>query len=351
MFYYIYLRRYVLKPWNVKVDRSFEPEISILIPTHNEEANIEEKLENIKSISYPKRKIEIIVADDCSNDGTVHKINSFMQKNPDLNIKLVTQSQRIGKSAALNKALNVASKSIIIVSDADTKWPHDILQKALPFLADPNIGAITGRGMNVNFEESWITKAEETYLKLANFIRLGESKIHSTIRFEGGFCAYKRSGFDVFDYVTGCDDSGTALKIVQNGFRTIMVPEVVFYTKFPIFLRYKLIIKVRRANQLIRLWVKCLKLMIKRKLLLPKKIVIPEIMLFVLNPIVSIILILTALISILMFPLSTFSISIIIFIAILLILARNIFVEVLLDNIILLCALVTFLLGRRYIKW
>ena len=284
---------HVKKPWNVKFGASFEPEISILIPAHNEEENIEEKLENIRNVSYPKAKIEIIVADDGSIDNTVQKVQSFMQKNPDLNIKLVRQSQRAGKSAALNKALSVSTKPVVVVSDADTRWPPDILRKAMPYLADPKVGAVTGRGVNVNVEDSWVTRAEESYLQLANFLRLGESKIHSTIRFEGGFCAYKRNAFDLFDCETGSDDSGTALEVVSRGYRSIMAPDVVFYTSFPSSFIAKFKIKVRRANQLVGLWVKCLKLLFKRNLSLPKKIAIPEIALFIFNPLAFLILILS----------------------------------------------------------
>ncbi|MEM2742127.1 MAG: glycosyltransferase [Nitrososphaeria archaeon] len=349
--YFLYLRKYVKKPWNVKIDSSFEPEISILIPTHNEESNIEPKLENIRNVSYSKAKIEVLVVDDGSNDGTVRKVQSFIQKYPDLNIKLVRQNPRAGKSVALNKALCLATKPVVVVSDADTRWPPNILRKAMPYLADPNVGAVTGRSVNVNIWKSWVTRSEESYLKLANLLRLGESKIHSTIRFEGGFCAYKRNIFDLFDYETGSDDSGTALKVVSRGYRSIMVPEVIFYTSFPPSFIAKCKIKVRRANQLIGLWIKCLKLLFRRNLTLPKKIAIPEITLFIFNPIIFLILTASGIALIIMNPFSPLSLAVIFSVLGLLVSARHVVVELFLDNIILVCALVTFLFGRRYIAW
>lgn len=349
--YFLYLKKYVKKPWNVKVEESYEPEISILIPTHNEEKNIEEKLENIRNISYPVEKIEIVVADDGSDDKTVQKVRSFIQRYPNLNIKLVRQNPRAGKSAALNKALLASTKPIVIVSDADTRWSPDILRKAMPFLADQNIGAVTGRSINVNVGESWVTKAEESYLKLANFVRLGESKIHSTIRFEGGFCAYKRDTFDIFDFQTGSDDSGTALKVVSRGYRAIMVPEIKFYTYFPTSLSAKFKAKVRRANQLIGLWIKCLKLLLRRKLYLPKKIAVPEIILFIINPVVFCLLTISGVTLIILNPISPLSLAIIFLVVSLSFFLRHIFLELLLDNIILICALIFYLCGRRYVAW
>jgi cellulose synthase/poly-beta-1,6-N-acetylglucosamine synthase-like glycosyltransferase len=349
--YFLHLRKYVGKTWDIKVDGKFEPEISILIPVHNEEANIESKLENVGNVLYSEEKMEVIVADDASNDNTVDKVESFMQKYPNLTIKLVRQNPRAGKSAALNKALQVSTKPIVIVSDADTRWPPDILRKALPYLADQNVGAVTGRGLNVNVGESWVTRAEECYLQLANFVRLGESKIHSTIRFEGGFCAYKRDAFDIFDCETGSDDSGTALKVVSRGYRTILAPEVIFYTSFPTSLFAKFKIKVRRANQLIGLWIKCLKLLFEGKLSLPKRIAVAEIVLFIFDPIVFLILMASGIALIVTSPFSPLSLAIIFSVLGLLVLARRVFVELFINNIILISGLVTFLLGRRYFAW
>ena len=349
--YFLYLRKYVYKPWNIQVDEKFEPEVSILIPFHNEEANIEFKLENLRNVLYPKEKMEIIVVDDASDDGSVNKIEGFMQRYPSLNIKLVRQNPRAGKSAALNKALRVSTKPIIIVSDADTRWPPDILRRAMPYLADPSVGAVTGRGANVNVGESWVTRAEESYLQLANFVRLGESKIHSTIRFEGGFCVYKRKYFEKFNCETGSDDSGTALEVVQNGFRAIMVPEAVFYTYFPLKISGKFKTKLRRANQLIGLWIKCLKLMIKGELRLPKRIAVPEVILFTINPLIFMTLILTTFLMVALSPLSLFTLSLIALITGLVVFAKEVFIEVLLDNLILFYALLSFISGRRYIAW
>ncbi|MCK4435160.1 glycosyltransferase, partial [Candidatus Bathyarchaeota archaeon] len=182
MAYFLYVKKYVEKPWGLAVNNKFEPKISILVPTHNEESVIESKLENIRNVSYSREKMQIIVADDASEDNTVVKVEDFIKRNPNPNIRLIRQNPRAGKSVALNKALKMATNPIVIVSDADTRWPLGILQKALPYLSDPRIGAVTGRGVNENAEKSWVTKAENVYLRFANLLRLGESKIHSTIR-------------------------------------------------------------------------------------------------------------------------------------------------------------------------
>jgi cellulose synthase/poly-beta-1,6-N-acetylglucosamine synthase-like glycosyltransferase len=101
--YFAYIRSRAKKPWRLKIDKAFQPKISILIPAHNEEGSIESKLQNIRKVSYPKEKMEIIVADDASEDNTLRIVEDFVENNREVNIKVVRQNPCAGKSAALNK--------------------------------------------------------------------------------------------------------------------------------------------------------------------------------------------------------------------------------------------------------
>ena len=349
--YFAYIAYCAKKPWNIKINKDFQPKISILIPLRNEENLIEKKLENVKNVSYPKELIEILVAADDSGEQTLQKVQNFVENNPELNIKIVRQSPRCGKSAVLNKALAISTHPIVVVSDVDTTWPPYVLRNTLPYLSNHKIGAVTCKGVNQNGDQNWVTKAEKSYLDFVSLVRLGESKIHSTIRFEGGFCAYKRSAFEKFDCETGADDSGTSLEVIQKNYRAIFVPEALFYTEFPTKLVDKLKIKARRANQLIGLWVKCLKLLFKNRLLLPKKIAVPEILLFIVNPLILFALIITTITNVAFFPFSLLSMSALLLILCLLLFARRMFFELLINNFILLYALISFMVGRRYVSW
>ena len=349
--YFALLRFYANKPWGLRIDENFMPAVTILIPAHNEEEIIELKLENISKVSYPKEKMEVILADDASTDGTLSKVYDFSKRHPELYIKVVKQNPRVGKAKVLNAALPVSTNDIIIVSDADSFLPSDILLKALPYLSDPTIGAITASGAIDKPGQSWVTKGETNYLKTMRLLRLGESKIYSTIRFEGGFCAYKKSTFEKFDCESGSDDSGTALYVVQNKFRTILVPEATFTTNFPSQLKDKIRAKTRRANHLIWLWIKCLKLLLKRRLFLPKRIAIPEIFISIFNPIVFLVLIVVTLVRILLYPFLS-----ILWIFVLLAVStiptiRSYFIEITLDNLILLYALLLCIRRKKFIAW
>lgn len=271
-FIYFYRKRSSKKSWPTKVNPNYFPTISIIVPTYNESSIVLLKLLNIARLKYPTNLTEIILVDSNSSDNTVEIAKQFIREKPQINMKILVEKERRGKSYALNYALSHCKGEVVIVSDVDCFLPSDILEKAVPFLADPDVGAVGGPKIILNSNATWITRMEQDYLKSANTLRLGESIDGSTPFFEGGFSAFKRSSFDRFDpYGTGSDDCGTVISVVERNFRAMLVPDAEFYSPFPTSLKSKLNVKLRRINQLIRVFTKYLSLLTKGKLKTSKK--------------------------------------------------------------------------------
>lgn len=349
--YYLYLRHVARKPWGFKIEKAYLPSITLLVPTFNEAKMIDYKLENLYTLKYPKDLIQFIIVDSASTDDTLNKVFEFIKRHPEMKVKVLREKSRSGKAKALNFALQYASGDVIIVSDADSFLPSDALLKSLPILSEPSIGAFGGREVFLNSNKSWVTLSEESYVEFTDTIKIGESKIHSTIFFAGGFSAYKREFLDEFDYETGSDDCGTVLRIVQKKLRTVFVPEASYYTVFPVTFKGKLSIKVRRANQLVRIWIKCLNLLLRGKLLLPKRIAMFEIFLFLINPIVFALLIFTTSVLILVYLPYSLLLLLILLIALVIPRIRFLFLDVLQYNFILLGTLLALIFGKKFITW
>jgi cellulose synthase/poly-beta-1,6-N-acetylglucosamine synthase-like glycosyltransferase len=230
-------------------------------------------------------------------------VNNFVRQHPEFKIQVLTESERKGKSAALNFALKRCEGDVIIVSDADCFWPSDILNKALSFLADPNVGAISGPKVLLNPEQSWVTKTEDAYLNSANLIKLGESKIGSTLLFEGGFSAYKKEVIEAFDpYNTGSDDSGTIIKIVEKNARAMFVPEAKFFSAFPATWKGKMGLKTRRANQLVRVFGRYTTLLLGKRIKNSKRVISQNVLVYLFSPVMFILLLITTIPLLLIFP-------------------------------------------------
>jgi len=347
--YYLYLRKALQRSWNIKIDKSNLPSVTIMVPVYNEERTIRLKLENLMKLIYPGEKLQILLVNDASSDRTLDEIASF-SKSGYLDFTTVDLSQRSGKTKALNKALERAKGDIIVVSDADAFLPPDALRIAMPYFADPSIGGVISREALLDSDISWVSETESLYMNLSyGTIKLGESKIHSTLIFHGGFAAYRKSELEHFN--VEADDTGTALDIVQKGNRTIMVPEVVSYSvEFAIW-KDKFNAKVRRARHNMKTWTRCLNLLLKRRLLLPKRIAVPEIFLYLFNPLILLaLLMVTVYVSIQNLLFAGF-LALVIIPVLVVKKPRLLFVEVLQNNFFLLLAILGMIFRRDIIRW
>jgi cellulose synthase/poly-beta-1,6-N-acetylglucosamine synthase-like glycosyltransferase len=347
MLYYLYMRRNSLKPWNLKIKQGYQPSISIVVPTYCEGEIIKYKLQNLAAIDYPQNLIQLIAVDSTSPDNTLDEVKRFTAENGDEKILLITEKERKGKAIALNHALKYATGEIVVVSDADCFWHPDTLKKTLPYLSDETVGAVAGQERLLNPHQSWVTETEAVYRDKMFKVQLGESKLYSTVQFEGGFSAYKRKMLDEFDWETGSDDSGTALNMIQKRVRTIVLPEAEFYTFFPHTWRGKITIKVRRAQHFVQIWVKCFKLLLKGKLVLPKRIFLPHAFLLLINPFIFWAFMFMGLFLLLEFPLLTLPL-----IALLLVPKTRVYIaELIQNNFVALLALMQTLIAKNSVIW
>jgi len=346
-FIFVSMKNAAKRPWRIKTDNGYKPKISILVPTYNEADIIRLKLENLIKVKYPRDLMQIIIVDSNSQDQTVNIVNSFVKQHPESNIQILTESERRGKSAALNFALKKCDGEVVIISDADCFWHSDILEKALPFLADPNVGAISGPKILLNARQSWVTKTEDTYLNLMNLMRLGESKVGSTLLFEGGFSAYKKEVLESFDpYNTGSDDCGSIVTLAEKGYRAIFVPEARFYSAFPESWKEKAGIKMRRANQLVRVLWKYLSLFLKGHIKVSKRVIIQGILIYFISPIMFLALAATTIYLLFNFP--YFSLMFLIF---LIPNVRFYLFELTQSYLVLFISMFAVLMNKKFVIW
>ncbi|MCY0867652.1 MAG: glycosyltransferase [Desulfurococcus sp.] len=251
--YYLYLKRWLNKPWDLKVDYNYTPKITIILPTYNEAGLIQGKLDDIYAQDYPRDRIEVLVVDSASSDGTPRLVEEWAGRHRDLNVKLIVESERRGKAHALNNALKHASSDseIIVVTDADSWWlQRDALRRITAYLSDPRVGAVSCLKKP---EREGPGGVEEGYRGFYNTVRLAESKLYSTPVFHGELEAFRKKLLveaGGFPLDLGSDDSHTATRIAVRGWRTIIAGDVVCVEKTP--LKEYLWWRVRRAQHLIQ---------------------------------------------------------------------------------------------------
>ena len=118
------------------------PKVSLLLVCRNESKNLPRKIASLLALDYPKDKLEILVADDASTDGTVRILNAARAELPKLQI--VRSSSHRGKPANLNALMARASGEVVVFNDARQPLDPQAIRALCAALADPEVGGATG---------------------------------------------------------------------------------------------------------------------------------------------------------------------------------------------------------------
>ena len=95
-------------------------ELSVVIPVFNEVKNIAEIVKRVRATGLVS---EIIVVDDCSQDGTRTILQELNGKD---GLSLILHDQNRGKGAAVRTGLQHARGDVILIQDADLEYnPRD----------------------------------------------------------------------------------------------------------------------------------------------------------------------------------------------------------------------------------
>ncbi len=200
----------------------FAPTVTVLITAYNEERDIRAKLENTLLIDYPPEKLEILVASDCSNDGTDKIVKEFAAKN----VKLYRQNERLGKTTAQNAAVEKAAGEIILFSDATTMYQPDVLRAMLPNFADQTVGCVAGKLIYVDDSSSTVGKGAKSYWNYETFLKESESRACSLIGASGCLYAVRKSAYRTM-YPEACSDFLICTILYRQGLRSIYEPNAV----------------------------------------------------------------------------------------------------------------------------
>ena len=93
--------------------------ISIIIPVYNEKNTIEKVLKDVLKADSLSLAKEIIVIDDCSTDGTETVLSKYKNNHK---VKVIKNSQNIGKGASLKLGFMHSKGDIVLIQDADLEY-------------------------------------------------------------------------------------------------------------------------------------------------------------------------------------------------------------------------------------
>ena len=170
---------------NVVKDASL-PEISVVVPCHNERDNLRPLVEAIRSALAPlNRAFEMVLVDDGSSDGSWDLLKTLGKE--DVRVAGYRLEQQSGQSAAMWAGVRSARGQIIITLDADLQNPPAEIPRFLEALKKAD--CVCGSRVEARSQgDSWVRIASS---RIANWVR---NKLSGETISDAGCCfrAFKR---------------------------------------------------------------------------------------------------------------------------------------------------------------
>jgi glycosyltransferase involved in cell wall biosynthesis len=209
------------------------PIASIIIPCRNEKRYIAKCLDYIVDNDYPKDKLEVLVIDGISNDGTREIIKKYA--NSYSFIQLLDNYKKIVPSA-MNIGIKKAKGNVIIRMDAHSGYPKDYISKIVLWLIKSDADNVGGIWITLPCTET--TNAQAIAYALSSPFGVGNAMFRIGVK-EPTFVdtvpygAYRKEVFEKVglfdeDMVRNQDDEFN-LRLIKNGGKILLVPEIVSY--------------------------------------------------------------------------------------------------------------------------
>lgn len=104
------------------------PHVDVIVPVKDEKEWIQAKLENLKALDYPLDRLSCWIIDGASSDGTTELVKEIIQNDERFRLLEVEIGNKTGQ---INEALMRVSGPWIMVTDADSSLPGDIVRQMI----------------------------------------------------------------------------------------------------------------------------------------------------------------------------------------------------------------------------
>ena len=189
------------------------PTVTVIVAAFNEEYLIEEKIRNCLELSYPKNKVQFIFITDGSSDRTPELVG----KHPE--IQLLHENQRLGKMAAIKRAMPYVSGYVTVFTDANTFLNKDALIQLLKHYQNPKIGAVAGeKKIMVSQSADASSAGEGFYWKYESALKKWDYELYSNVGAAGELFSIRTDLYEPVETDTIIDDHMIAMRIAEKGF-------------------------------------------------------------------------------------------------------------------------------------
>ena len=201
---------------------SIEPLASVVIAMHNEAGVLQQKLQNLAELDYPREKLQIIIVSDGSSDGTYELL-----ANSPIPVERICLPAQQGKAVALNHGVQRAEGEIVVFMDTRQRVLPSALRSLVSGFADPSVGAVSGELLLEDPQKPERGYELNLYWRIEKLVRKLESETHSAVGATGALYAVRRQLIPALPAGTVLDDVFIPMNVVKQGYRVVFDDEAI----------------------------------------------------------------------------------------------------------------------------
>jgi biofilm PGA synthesis N-glycosyltransferase PgaC len=195
------------------------PTCTLIVAAYNEEAFIEQKIQNTLALIYPDDRLKFIFVTDGSTDDTAAIVSKYPQ------IKHLHSDARMGKMAAVHRAKDTVDTDIIVFTDANTFLNAEAMINICRHYADPKVGAVAGEKRVATTETADATAGEGFYWKYESKLKAWDSELYSVVGAAGELFSVRTELYQPVPSSAIIDDFMISMLIAKKGYKIVYEPE------------------------------------------------------------------------------------------------------------------------------
>ncbi len=218
------------------LSETYLPEVLILVPCRDEATMLPEMCQSLTQLDYPSEKLQVVLIDDGSVDGTGQVMEQQAATRPGWHI--LKFASNLGKAHALNTALaRFPFGEILYIFDADHRPNADAIRRAARYFYAPRVAAVTGftKVSNPVASPSAFYSTVESYVNQLVTMR-GKDRLGLAPALLGSNCAYRREPLIAcggFRDGALSEDSDLTVTFYRSGYRVRFMEDAISYQQVP----------------------------------------------------------------------------------------------------------------------
>lgn len=210
--------------WSAMRSRPIQPNaalgatrtVTVVLATRETAPAIAARVQNLRDTEHPAHLLSVVVALDAEGaHATLEQLTSLPA-----GTTVVVGDQPGGKACALNAGVRAAPGEVLVFADTAQRFDRRTIPELVAHLEDHRFGAVSG-ALHLGGSR-WSPAA--LYWGLEKWLRLHESRVHSSIGVTGAVYALRKECWPTVPPGTLLDDVYVPMSLVLRGLRIGFVP-------------------------------------------------------------------------------------------------------------------------------